>query len=158
MMMSQICRHLFSMQRLPQPSIDTLGYHPRRRGAAAIELAITVPLLMLLLIGIIETGRYVRSVVAVANAARNGATYASATLAAASDAPSIRRAVLDEMAGFEVSPTNPVVEPVVIQRDARGYNFVTVLVDYRFAPLVRLPFLPAQWQAVRRVRMRVLSQ
>jgi hypothetical protein len=29
---------------------------------------------------------------------------------------------------------------------------------YRFAPLLRLPFLPPEWKAVRQVRMRVLSQ
>lgn len=131
--------------------------HAWRRGAATIELAITVPLLLSILLGVMETGRYVRTVVAVANAARNGATYASATAAAANDTASIRRAVLDEMSGFAISETNPSVPPVVVRQDARGYNFVTVTVDYRFAPLIRLPFLPAEWQALRKVQMRVLS-
>jgi Flp pilus assembly protein TadG len=121
-------------------------------------MALVVPLLMAMLLGIIETGRYVRSVVAVANAARNGATSASATLAAANDMASIRRAVTDELDSFAVTATNPHVPPVVVQQDARGYHFVTVTVTYRFSPLIRLPFMPAQWEAVRSVRMRVLSQ
>lgn len=129
----------------------------RSRGATVVELALVAPLLLMLLLGVIESGRYVRALVAVANAARNGASYASATTAASADAVSIRRAVLDEMAGFDTSAANPNVPPVAMQRDARGYNYVTVTVDYRFAPLIRLPFMPAQWQALRSVRMRVLS-
>ncbi len=129
----------------------------RRRAATVVELALVAPLLLILLLGVIEAGRYVRALVAVANAARNGASYASATTAASADAVSIRRAVLDEMAGFDVSADNPNVPPVVVQSDARGYSYVTVTVDYRFAPLIRLPFMPAQWQALRSVRMRVLS-
>jgi Flp pilus assembly protein TadG len=136
----------------------TQGHQSRRRGAAAVELAITVPLLFFLLLGVIETGRHVRTAVAVSNAARNGATYASATAMAANDAAAIRRAVLDEMAGFQVSETNPTVPPVTVHYDARSYGFVTVRVEYRFAPLLRLPFLPPEWKAVRQVRMRVLSQ
>lgn len=154
------CERLIS-QRL-QTVLSRRGvvapYSSKRRGAAVIELAITIPLLMFILLGVIETGRYVRTVVAVSNAARNGATYASATLAAANDTHSVRRAVIDEMSGFEVSETNPTVPPPSVQSDARGYKFVTVSVDYRFAPFMRLPFLPAQWEAVRQVRMRVLSQ
>ena len=148
------------MPKNSQPHHDNsraMNRRSRRRGAATIELALAVPLLLSILLGVIETGRYVRAVIAVSNAARNGATYASATAAAANDAVSIRRAVLDEMSGFEVSAANPNVPPVAVKQDARGYSFVTVTVDYRFTPLIRLPFLPAQWEAVRSVQMRVLS-
>ena len=151
--MLQIC----SRSSFSQRSGRAAHRHAWRRGAATVELAITVPLLLSILLGVIETGRYVRTVVAVANAARNGATYASATVAAANDATSIRRAVLDEMSGFEISQANPNVPPVVVRQDARGYNSVTVTVDYRFRPLIRLPFFPAEWQALRSVQMRVLS-
>lgn len=145
------------VSKAPRRAPSWRGRKSRHRGAAIIELAIVAPLLLVMLLGVIEAGRYVRALVTVANAARNGASYASATTAASADAASIRRAVLDEMTGFEVSDTNPNLPPVVVQSDARGYNYVTVTVDYRFAPLVRLPFMPAQWQAVRSVRMRVLS-
>ena len=74
-----------------------------------MELAIVLPLLLALLLGIIEMGRYVRALVAVSNAARNGASYASATMTAANDQTAIQRAVLDEMAGVETSESNPVI-------------------------------------------------
>ena len=127
-----------------------------RNGATIIEFAIVLPLLLFLLLGIIEMGRYVRAMVTVANAARNGATYASASTTAASDGAAVRQAVLDEMSSLETSVSNPVVTTQVGQ-DVRNYSFVTVTVNYRFSPLCPLPGLPAQWQATRSIQMRILS-
>jgi len=50
---------------------------PRRRGAAALELAVVLPLLALLLLGIWEVGRVVEAQQLVSNAAREGGRQAS---------------------------------------------------------------------------------
>ena len=50
------------------------------RGAALIELAITLPLLMLLVVGTSDFGRVFRTANIVTNAARAGALYGSMTL------------------------------------------------------------------------------
>jgi Flp pilus assembly protein TadG len=49
----------------------------RRRGTAAVELAITAPLLVGLLVGLLEVGRMVQVNEIVSNAAREGARQAS---------------------------------------------------------------------------------
>jgi Flp pilus assembly protein TadG len=121
-----------------------------------MELAITTPILLFLLLGVMEAGRYVRAVVTVANAARNGASYASATTAAAGDQQAIRRAVLDEMVAFNTTDSNPNVV-VQTKQDERNYSVVTVTVDYQFMPLMRFPGIPSQWQVNRAVQMRILS-
>lgn len=50
---------------------------PKRRGLAAIELAILLPLLLLLVVGLWEVGRMVEVQQVLANAAREGARQAS---------------------------------------------------------------------------------
>lgn len=46
-----------------------------RRGGAAVELAVALPILILLAIGVIDYGRVFYTSIAVANAARAGAEY-----------------------------------------------------------------------------------
>lgn len=49
----------------------------KERGAAAVEMAIILPLLLLILIGIIEFGRVLNVQVSLTQAAREGARYAA---------------------------------------------------------------------------------
>ncbi|MCX2748194.1 pilus assembly protein [Arthrobacter sp. MI7-26] len=49
----------------------------KERGAVAVELAIVLPLLLLILIGIIEFGRVLNVQVSLTQAAREGARYAA---------------------------------------------------------------------------------
>ena len=49
----------------------------KERGAVAIEMAILLPLLLLILIGIIEFGRVLNVQVSLTQAAREGARYAA---------------------------------------------------------------------------------
>ncbi len=55
--------------------------HPCRRGAAAAELGATLPLLLLLLLGIWEVGRFAQVSQVVSNAAREGARLAASGVA-----------------------------------------------------------------------------
>jgi hypothetical protein len=53
-----------------------LRHSPRRRGATAVETAVVLGLLFLVLLGIMEYGRYVMFRHVLENAAREGARYA----------------------------------------------------------------------------------
>lgn len=50
--------------------------HQPRRGAAAIELAFVLPVFFLMVLGVMEYGRYLMAQQALDNAVRNGARYA----------------------------------------------------------------------------------
>jgi Flp pilus assembly protein TadG len=57
-----------------------------------MEMALILPLLCLLILGIIEIGRYAEFSITVANAARAGVQYGSQNLATASDTTGIQNA------------------------------------------------------------------
>jgi Flp pilus assembly protein TadG len=54
--------------------------HPNRRGAATVETALVLPIVLLFLFGIFEYGRYFMTMQLLNNAAREGARYAIAHL------------------------------------------------------------------------------
>jgi Flp pilus assembly protein TadG len=60
------------MKQGPQPKRRTLGL---QSGQALVELAIMLPVLLLLALGVIELGRYAYIGILVGNAARAGAAY-----------------------------------------------------------------------------------
>jgi len=62
------------------------------RGQALAELAVITPLLLLLVIGLIEVGRYAQLSIVVANAARAGAQYGTQSVAAALDGAGMQNA------------------------------------------------------------------
>ena len=61
-------------------------------GQALVELAFIIPILVLLLMGVIEIGRYLYIGILVGNAARAGAAYGSQNLVAAGDTTGINNA------------------------------------------------------------------
>lgn len=63
-------------------------------GVALVEFALVVPLLALLLVGIIEIGRYAYFSIAVANAARAGAQYGAYDTARAVDVVGMQNAAI----------------------------------------------------------------
>ncbi len=78
-----------------------------RRGQSVVELALVVPLLLLLLVGVIEIGRYASYSIVVSNAARAGAQYGAQNLATAADTAGIQAASLNDAtgaAGLTVTP------------------------------------------------------
>jgi Flp pilus assembly protein TadG len=56
------------------------GMRRRQRGQAMIETAMVLPILMILLLGIIEVGRYAYLAIVVASSARAGAIYGAQNL------------------------------------------------------------------------------
>ena len=64
------------------------------RGTSLLEFALVLPILLLLLLGVIEIGRYAEMSIQVASAARAGAQYGAQNLATAADSPGIQTAAL----------------------------------------------------------------
>jgi Flp pilus assembly protein TadG len=62
------------------------------RGAALVELAVVVPLMLLLLLGLVETARIADYAIRVGNAARAGVQYGAQNLATASDTQGMQNA------------------------------------------------------------------
>ena len=52
-------------------------FQSRKRGQALVEMAITLPILLLLVVGALEMGRMIYSYIVITNAAREGAYYLS---------------------------------------------------------------------------------
>jgi Flp pilus assembly protein TadG len=65
-------------------------------GAALVEFALLVPVMILLLVGLIECGRFAYYSILVANAARAGAQYGAQNLVTADDAAGMRLAALND--------------------------------------------------------------
>jgi len=71
------------LPRSAAPKKEILG---RQSGQALLEMAIVTPMLLLLMLGLIEIGRYAYIAILVGNAARAGAAYGAQSHAQASQA------------------------------------------------------------------------
>lgn len=73
-----------------------LSRRSRERGSALVELAITLPMLSLIMIGGAELARIAYAAIEVQNAARAGAAYGSQTSVKAQDSSGIKHAAQNE--------------------------------------------------------------
>jgi Flp pilus assembly protein TadG len=78
----------------------SFGRDGRRRGSALVEFALTAPALMLMLAGTMDFSMMLRTAASVADAARAGAQYASASTANATDTAGIRTAATNAAPGI----------------------------------------------------------
>jgi len=74
-------------------------------GQSLVELALLTPILLLLVIGIVEMGRYAYLSILLGNAAESGALYGAQSLADSVDIRGIRSAAQND---FQNDPNNPV--------------------------------------------------
>jgi Flp pilus assembly protein TadG len=72
------------------------GICSRQTGQTVVELALLLPLLLLLLIGLTEIGRYAYFDILISNAARAGAQYGAQSLIQAADINGIRTAAQND--------------------------------------------------------------
>jgi Flp pilus assembly protein TadG len=136
-------------------------------GQSLAEMALVTPLLLLLLLGTIEIGRYAYYGIEVANAARAGVQYgaqsladskdlAGITQAAKSDAPEVKNLNVSsqDRCACSNSPANYTGCPA---RCGSGHPLVFLEVDTtaRIAPLFRYPGLPSSFAAKGSAIMRV---
>ncbi len=124
-----------------------------RRAAAAVELAILLPLLVFLFVVAVDFSRIFYFALTVTNCARNGALYASDPVAAAeSPYRSSLEAALADANGLNPRPT---VSAPSYGTNADGSRYVEVTVMYPFQTITRYPGVPSRVDLARTVRMRV---
>jgi Flp pilus assembly protein TadG len=149
-----------------------MRYGRGQSGAALVEFALTTPLLMLLLVGLIETGRFAYFSILVGNAAHAGASYGAQNLQKAADTSGMRSAVLNDgqnVSGLSASPAPTIFfqcwngttaqASTATTCSQAGYHpveYVKVGATGRFNSLLNWPGLPQQMNLTRTATMRVL--
>ncbi|MHB1319481.1 MAG: TadE/TadG family type IV pilus assembly protein [Anaerolineae bacterium] len=141
----------------------TLGHRDsdRERGANLVELALILPLLLLLVAAVADFGRAFNSYIVINNAAREGARFAGRMYQTPSVDKFIRRAVIQEAdnSGLDLEGVTEdsdsevariTIEPVYTARVQ--YQPITVTVEYTistfFAGIVGLDQIPMRSQSV----------
>jgi Flp pilus assembly protein TadG len=134
------------------------GPQPDRSGAAAVEFAIVLPLLVLLVFGCVDLGRSVGAYIIVSNAARVGAEYGAThgytPFSAASWQSQIIANVTQEMQGTGASfdPNRLTITVTATPTTGNLYR-TTVLASYRFDMLTSVPGLPQEFSLSHSVTM-----
>ena len=143
--------------RRPSPTYSSVQNRRVRRrctsrsGAAAVELALLLPVLLFLFVAIIDFGRVFYYSQTVENAARAGALYLSDDDAVAtSPYVNVTAASL-----ADASNLNP--QPTVVSSngtDAAGNPYVRVTVSWSFHLIINYPGIPGTVSLARTVQMR----
>jgi Flp pilus assembly protein TadG len=107
-----------------------------KQGQSILEFAITIPLLLLMLVGIFDLGRATFYYSSITNSAREGARYG---IINPDNMNGIKQRVRDYSFGIDPDPSVLVIQ---IQKDSIA-NTITVSVSYSFVPATPLiaPFL-----------------
>ena len=126
----------------------------RRQGAALLEFAILLPLLLFLLLGATDFARVYHDYLTITDSSRNGALYASLNSAQTKTVyqAGIVSAALADVGGLSPVPTVSTATGNLSQ----GNNYVDVTVDYTFKTLVNFPGIPNTMPLSRTTRMRVV--
>lgn len=130
----------------------------QRRGVAATEFAIVLPVLLLLVIACTDFGRMGHVYVAISNAARVGAEYGAThqftdhTRDAWED--NIRAAVIEEIQQILDFDEDNLQIDLATSTDSGGSTRVQVYAMYRFETVVDWPGLPHELELQRSISMR----
>jgi len=119
----------------------------RRRGSITVEFAILSPVLVMLMLLIVDFGRFAHTYIAVSNAARAGASIGSFNAPTPGSKPlwdfAIRQAVEDELAtNTWFNSGNLVIAAPLLIDEGNGLRRVEVDVTYPFQTIINWPFLP----------------
>ena len=121
-----------------------------RRGAAIVEMAIVLPLLIFCVAAGADYARIFYYSTTVANCALNGATYASrSSYDASSPYQSLTAAALADATDLSPAPTVASTTGV----DANGNSYVEVTVTYPFQTVVSWGMVPGETDVSGTVRM-----
>lgn len=131
----------------------------QRQGAAAVEFAIVLPVLVTILLGATDFGRFYYSAIAVTNAARAGAAYgcmnplsnAGSTTAWQTGVTS---AVTDELSQSTAINTANLTVTATSVTESSGLNRVSVQVTYPFTTAVSWSYIPSSFNLTQTVVMR----
>jgi Flp pilus assembly protein TadG len=130
----------------------------RRRGAAAVEFAVVLPLLVTFLLGATDFGRFSYTSIAVANAARAGAAYgitnpySSSSLAAWQTA--VTQAAIDEFSQSSAFDSSKLTVTITTATEASGLRRVSVQATYPFTTSVNWSYFPHTFNMSQTVVMR----
>jgi len=97
-------------------------------GSALVELALTAPVLMLMIVGAVELGRIAYCAIEVQSAARAGAAYGAENVAFAGQTSTIKQVAKNDVSNIVdlTFPTDPTVacvcETITASSDAPSYN------------------------------------
>jgi len=125
------------------------------RGQALVETALTMPLLLLLLLGAAELARVAYAAIEISNAARAAVQYASQSTGTMHDVPGITTAAQNDASNLtgvtvSVSPGNSCSDSSTYNPLTKGCTGtfgqllpnVTVTTSVNFDPMLYMPFLP----------------
>jgi Flp pilus assembly protein TadG len=110
-----------------------------QRGAALIEMAMVLPVLMLLIMGIIVFGEWLACANALQQSANEGARASLSGLTQEERALTARQTVTDSLSHYDSIDQRKVV--IGVQDDGATVN-VTVNYDMTDQPVMKLPFVP----------------
>lgn len=134
----------------------------KRRGVALVEFAIVLALMLTIVLGCVDFGRFAYTYIAVTNAAREGTVVGIMYPPAGNEArwlAAVRRAVADELSGLNgFDDRKLVVSSQHTVPDGQGRSRVRVDVSYPFHSAVPWLSLPAEITLRRTVQMRVVRQ
>lgn len=166
--------HGTSTTNRPSEKLESDPISPRRgkrcgeRGQSLAEIAVILPLLLLLLLGIIEIGRYAALSVLVANAARAGVQYGAQNLATAGNTSGIQTAALNDgqnVSGLSVTSVNILCGcsgstpgstcPVTCTAPSHELVYVQVNTKGNFTALFNFPGIPSPIIVNESAQMRV---
>jgi len=141
--------------------IQFASRHSNRSGAALIEFAIVLPMLVTLALACIDFGRFAYTEINVTNAARVGAGYASVHPYSDSTRPlwqsNIRQVVINELKHIQDFDESRLQLPnATVTVDGDGQKRVRIEVTYPFNTLVTWPFLPSHVAIKRVTEMRFI--
>jgi Flp pilus assembly protein TadG len=140
----------------------------RERGQSLAEMALITPVLLLLLVGAIEIGRFAYYSIEIANSARAGVQYGAQSLADSKNLAGIQRAsqndaknisnlsvVSQDLCACSNSPSNYVGCPAKSCSPGHALVFVEVNTTGRIRPVFRFPGIPASFTVKGQAIMRV---
>jgi Flp pilus assembly protein TadG len=139
---------------------STAGFRRRSRrcGAAAVEMALVLPLVLLLTFAAVDFGRVVNAYLVVSNAARCGAEYGSmhefTAYTQSTWQAQVQSAMTAEMQGLQGYSAANLQSTITSTTDGNGLFVLSVTASYPFTTIVNWPGIPAQVQLSHQVTMR----
>ncbi len=123
-----------------------------------LEFALILPLLLTLVLGCVDFGRFLYTYVAVHNGARAGCGVASFHPPTPATLPQWKSAVLaaveDEMSDFDAAQIT-LADPVLID-ETNSFRRVQVTVTYPFDTIVNWPAIPSHLDLGHTIEMRII--
>ena len=128
----------------------------RRRGAACVEFAVLLPLLLFSALILVDYSRSFFYSLIVDYCARDAALYAGSGPTQSKDLIGIKNAATSD--GVDLGSGLTVQSPPIYSTDAKGNNYVTVTCTYTFKTYANYPGIPSSVPLTRSATTRIAKQ